>query len=612
MSLTTNATGSVTFGNGTIDGNLTVNAPNVSFDNSATTPYTVSGAVTANNLTVSGTQTVTASGVPATVTATTTGGNVSADAVAAGTTAVTFQVTDANGKAVPNGTIVSLALAHTGTGSYTLVNASGTPITSAQTSGGSVTVYVTSTHPDAGDTFTVSATAQAGSNTVPSPAASVTDTVIPGVVKTFTVATPGTQTAGSQYTTTVTATDAYGNLTDNVGTVTVSGSALDTSLSGTPGAGSVGTFSKGVATLTATSYAATTSAVLTVSNGASTPITVSTSAFTVSPGQVSTFTVATPGTQTVGSQYTTTVTATDAYGNLTDSVGTVSVSGSAVGTSPNGILGTGSVGTFSNGVATLTATSYAATTSAVLTVSNNASTPIGGVSNPFTVSPGIVQSTSYVSVLHSTAVAGPGNIAFTVSPVDQYGNPVTGLSATDFAVLGLAGGGTPSPDAGSFSESNGVYTFTITDTNANEDFSWNPQPQFLTVAINTTNNGNVDLYQMAMVTVFPGSPAGATLSSFGTSTGSSGVYKASATYTLHDAYGNGISGLPNSDPNFAVYDVTGITNPLPGQGVKLQEWTGTGSPTSAGYYTITQIGIGTYTLTVWVSDSGNFTIDVYY
>lgn len=111
--------------------------------------------------------------------------------------------------------------------------------------------------------------------------ASTTESPAAAAVATFTVATPSTQTVGTSYTTTVKAEDAYGNLTDNTGTITVSGTALAASPNGATATDSLGTFTNGAATLTVTSVDATSSAVLTVTNNASTPVTASSSAYTV-------------------------------------------------------------------------------------------------------------------------------------------------------------------------------------------------------------------------------------------------------------------------------------------------------------------------------------------
>ncbi len=316
----------------------------------------------------------------------------------------------------------------------------------------------TFTTADAGvHTFTGVALKTAGTQTI-----TATDTVTASIAGTsgsiavsaataasFVVATPSPQTAGVPYSTSVTARDQYGNLTDITGTITVSGTALATSPSATTASESLGTFSNGVATLSVTSVDATTGAVLTVTNTGS--VTGSSSTFAVSAATAASFVVAAPGTQVAGVQYSTSVTAKDAYGNLTNTVGTVTVSGTALTGSPNGTSASQSLGTFSNGVASLNVTSVDATTAAVLTVTNTAS--VTGSSSTFAVSAATADA-GYVT----TVTAGSGltvggetltpssggsqtvsgtfvassTYTFAIQAVDQYGNLFTGTGSVAF------------------------------------------------------------------------------------------------------------------------------------------------------------------------------------
>jgi hypothetical protein len=264
----------------------------------------------------------------------------------------------------------------------------------------------TFTTADAGvDTFTGVVLKTAGTQTITATdtvTAGITGTsggigVSPAVVATFAVPTIGTQVAGTQYSTSVTAKDAYGNLTDNVGTITVSGSALAASPNSTTATESLSSFVSGVATLTVTSVDATTTAGLTVANGT---VIGSSNSFTVSPAVVAIFAVPAIGTQVAGTQYSTSETAKDAYGNLTDNVGTVTVSGSALAASPNSTTATESLSSFVSGVATLTVTSVDATTTAMLSVNNGT---VVGFSYPFTVSPAAA---AFGEIINSQATGG--------------------------------------------------------------------------------------------------------------------------------------------------------------------------------------------------------------
>jgi hypothetical protein len=161
------------------------------------------------------------------------------------------------------------------------------------------------------------------------------------------------------------------------------------------------------------------------------------SAVTVNPAPVASFTVATPGTQTAGVQYATTVTAKDAYGNLTNNVGSATVGGTAVLLSPNGAYPKVTLGLFSNGQATLTVTSVDAQPNAVLTVSSGA---VSGSSSQFTIQPAKPETMSVVfnqgastAAWNSatdtlTALAAAQTGVFTFAVEDYYGNIETSLS----------------------------------------------------------------------------------------------------------------------------------------------------------------------------------------
>ncbi len=246
----------------------------------------------------------------------------------------------------------------------------------------------------------------------------------------FSVANPGTQTAGTQFGLSIAAIDTWGNTaTGYTGTKTLTFSGPGSSPGGTapkyPTNGSV-TFSAGTATPNVTLYNASASTNLTVTLGS---ITGSTGAFNVTgSASANSFTVTNPGTQTAGTPFNVSVTAVDAWGNTaTAYTGNQTLGFSGPGTSPGGnapSYPTGGVVGFNNGSATIPITLYKSSTTTNLTLSQSGTT---GSTGTFTVSPA---GTSTFNVANpGTQTAG---IAFGVpiTATDAWGNTTRATPAT--------------------------------------------------------------------------------------------------------------------------------------------------------------------------------------
>jgi hypothetical protein len=149
---------------------------------------------------------------------------------------------------------------------------------------------------------------------LPTVAGSTTITVSPLTASTFTVPTPGTQTAGTAFNETITAKDTYGNVATGY---TGSQSVVFTGPASSPGLNNpiypaTVNFASGVGTASITLVDAQ-STTLTATQGSITGISGS---FTVSPAAASTFVLSNPGNQTAGTAFSDTITAHDAYGNV--------------------------------------------------------------------------------------------------------------------------------------------------------------------------------------------------------------------------------------------------------------------------------------------------------
>jgi len=279
--------------------------------------------------------------------------------------------------------------------------------------------------------------------------------VSPAAAGTFSVGTPSGQTAGTGFTETISAVDAWGNTaTGYARSVTVSGPASSPN-GNAPQYGTI-SFSSGVASFGVTLYDAQTTS-LTVSDG---HISGSSSAFVVGPAAASAFTVPKPGAPSAGTAFSETITAVDTYGNTaTTFSAATTVSGPHA--SPNGTAPSFGTVTFASGVATVSITLFDAETTA-LTASGGS---IAGSSGTFSVSAGAAKAFGAPTPAAQTAGT---SFSETFTVTDTWGNAVTGYSGSP-NVSGLS----PSPNgtAAAYSPnpvtfSNGSATVTITGYDA--------------------------------------------------------------------------------------------------------------------------------------------------
>jgi Tfp pilus assembly protein PilV len=249
----------------------------------------------------------------------------------------------------------------------------------------------------------------------------------------FTPETPGPGTAGSAIpSVTVQAEDSVGNLVSTAtGSVTVaiqSGSPQSSFSSGT----TTVALSHGIATFstlvvnTSGTYVLTASPV-NVTGGSGTISPDTTNPFVVSPAGPSSLSVSNPGNQTVGSSFSDTIIALDAYGNIASSAtGTYVLTFSGPSNSPNGTAPVypPSV-TFTAGVGTASGITLFDPQSTRLTVTYGSFSASSGT---FTVSTGLTP-TTFVLSTPATQKAG---VSFTdsLTATDDYGNTITGYSGS--------------------------------------------------------------------------------------------------------------------------------------------------------------------------------------
>ena len=312
---------------------------------------------------------------------------------------------------------------------------------------------------------------------------SVAFNVATGTFGALTVANPGPQTAGNQFTVTLTGTDAYGN--PFTGTVSPTFSGPANSPNGTaPNYPATVTFTNGTAAPVVTLYDAQTTTLKVTSGGVSGTST----NFTVAAGPFAGFTMSNP-TPTAGTAFNETLTAGDTWGNGgTGFTGTQCISFSGPANAPNGnapiypaaggSCTTGSAVTFNAaGVGTASITLFNAG-STVLTAASVATPTITGTAT-FTVASATAK-TFTIPTPPATQTAGT---AFTlgIGATDTYGNPFGGTltaGANGLSFSGPANAPAPSNKAPAYPTS---LTFTNGTANASITL-YDAQSTTLTVA----------------------------------------------------------------------------------------------------------------------------------
>jgi parallel beta-helix repeat protein len=297
------------------------------------------------------------------------------------------------------------------------------PVT-ATTVGGVVTATLTST---VAGVATVTAT-------VNSLSATTQVTFTAGAPFTLTLtAVPATLPVGNSSTLTATATDQYGNPVADGTTIsfTTSLGALSSSTANTSGGDASVTLSStvaGVATVTATVNSLSATAQVTFTPGAPFTLTLT----------------AVPATLPVGNSSTLTATATDQFGNPVADGTTISF--------------TTSLGTLSSGAATTSSGSATVTLSSIVAGVATVTATVGSLSTTVqvTFTPGAPFTFTFTLTPTVIVANGISQSVGTATVVDQYGNPVGGVT-----VNFLAGIGSFSPASG-VTNASGQITATLT------------------------------------------------------------------------------------------------------------------------------------------------------
>jgi hypothetical protein len=248
-------------------------------------------------------------------------------------------------------------------------------------------------------------------------------TVSAGAATHFTVSVPGTATAGTAFSVTVTALDFFNNVaTSYGGTVQLSSSdgqaVLAPNYAFTALDNGIHTFVSSITLKTAGNQTVTATD---LANGSITGTSV---AVAVHSGAASRFTVSVPGTATAGTAFSAMVMALDAYNNTaTGYGGTVHLTSSdgqaALSADYTFAPGDNGVHAFASGVTLKTAGSQ------TVTATDLANASITGTSSTITVSPGAA--THFFVSVPATATAGTA-FSITVTALDQFNNTATGYS----------------------------------------------------------------------------------------------------------------------------------------------------------------------------------------
>jgi FKBP-type peptidyl-prolyl cis-trans isomerase 2 len=344
--------------------------------------------------------------------------------------------------------------------------------------------------------------------------ASSTVAVSPAVATSLSLAAPTTVFAGSGFSVTLTAKDAYGNTaTGYTGKVHFTSSdaaaTLPADYTFTSGDAGVHTFS-GVTLDTAGSQT------VTVTDPSSSSLTGS-ATVAVSPAAASVLRLAAPGASTAGSALTVTVTALDAFGNITPGyAGTVHFTSTDGGvTLPPDytfVAADGGSHTFTNGVTLVTAGSQSITVAATGMTSANSTV---------TVSPAAA---SHLGMIAPSASTAGSAFTVTVTALDAYGNTATGyLGKVNFT--SSDGQATLPADYTFTSSDTGTHTFTggvTLDTAGNQ-------------TVTATDSASSSVTGSATVAVNPGAAIVLRLAAPAASSAGSAF---TVTVTVVDAFGN--------------------------------------------------------------------------
>ncbi len=323
---------------------------------------------------------------------------ISASQIAGTAFTVTITAQDANGFTVANYA-----------GSATLTDFSGSigPISTGAFTNGVWTGQVTITKAWTNDVITVadSSSSAAGQSGL--------FTVNPGALATFAFsAISSPQIAGTSFSVTITAQDAYGNTI-----TTYTGPATLTDLSGSVSPASA-TFTAGVWTSQVTVTKAWTNDVITVADSSSSA-TGQSGQFNVNPGALASFafgTISSP--QIAGTSFPVTITAQDAYGNTV-----TSYTGPATFSDLSNSITLSNTGSFTNGVYIGSVTITAAYTGDIITATDSGTLKTGQ-SNAFTVSGAAATQLVYTVGASQILPINTVSSVITVQLQDQYGNPV--------------------------------------------------------------------------------------------------------------------------------------------------------------------------------------------
>jgi hypothetical protein len=307
---------------------------------------------------------------------------------------------------------------------------------------------------------------------------------------TFTLSTPA-PTAGTAFTETVTAKDAYGNIANYSGSKTILFSGPANSPKGeTPKYQSPVTFTSGAGTASITLY----NAASTTLTAKESTITGTSAPFTVVAAGAGGFSLGTPATQTAGTPFSLSITATDAYGNAAVYEGTKTITFKGPESSPSEKAPTSTASvTFTGGTGTTSVTLYNADATTSIEASQSGG-PKGSSAN-FAVNPAAAAKLAWTG-FSGTAGAAEGLCLFSctwsgffknrtwsshVSVTDAYGNVVTAVGSGHDVTLTMTETGSTGtlspksltmPTAGTATTSSSVaYTSPNSNTWSSDSFT---------------------------------------------------------------------------------------------------------------------------------------------
>jgi hypothetical protein len=369
-----------------------------------------------------------------------------------------------------------------------------------------------------GGTGTFSATLRtSGSRTITGTDGAITGTsnainVSAGAATHFAVSAPASATAGSAFSFTVTALDAFNNIATGY-----AGVVLFDSSDPTANVPDDSTLTNGTATFSATLRVAGPQTITAVDNG----ITGTSNPINVTPASATHFTLSAPASATAGAAFGFTVTALDAFNNTA-----TGYNGTAHFTSSDGTATLPADSTLTNGAGSFSATLRIAASHTITATDG----PIIGTSAAINLAPAAA---TYFTVSAPASATAGGAFSFTVTAFDAFNNIATGYAGS--AHFTSSDGSATLPGDSTLTGGIGTFSATLRTAAAQTITAADGAIAGTSGPINVTHAATTHFVVVAPATATAGSPLSFTVTAFDAFNNPATGYAGTVHFTSSDA-----------------------------------------------------------------------------